>query len=233
MTTIASDWDDIGAAVDYIRALRRVDRVSLVAWSLGGPRAGGYAAQHPREGERLVLLAPAYNRRRRPTPPAKMPADGVAFNTQSRAEFDANWDRQVGCPDAVRAGGQRRGLVRRCSRPIRSARPGGQACAARRRRRRGDGTRRRWRKMQTPTLMIAGVHDKQVPPERVRELYADLGSRAEGVRRPRLLVAQRDVGEEPPAAVPRLARMAREGHGQRFEGRTGASSKIGIDCRWT
>ena len=25
MTTIASDWDDIGAAVDYIRALRRVD----------------------------------------------------------------------------------------------------------------------------------------------------------------------------------------------------------------
>ena len=30
--------------------------------------------------------------------------------------------------------------------------------------------------MQTPFLMIAGVHDKQVNPERVRELYADLGS---------------------------------------------------------
>ena len=27
-----------------------------------------------------------------------------------------------------------------------------------------------------PTLMVAGVHDKQVPPERVRELYADLGA---------------------------------------------------------
>ena len=26
LTTIASDWDDIGAAVDYVRALRRVDR---------------------------------------------------------------------------------------------------------------------------------------------------------------------------------------------------------------
>ena len=25
--------------------------------------------------------------------------------------------------------------------------------------------------------MVAGAHDKQVPPDRVRELYADLGSR--------------------------------------------------------
>src|SRR5438034_7458537 len=35
VTTIASDWNDIDAVVDYIRALRRVDRVSMVAWSLG------------------------------------------------------------------------------------------------------------------------------------------------------------------------------------------------------
>src|SRR2546425_6396811 len=46
-TTMASDWNDIAAVVDYVRALRRVDRVSLVAWSLGGPRAGGYTSQHP------------------------------------------------------------------------------------------------------------------------------------------------------------------------------------------
>ena len=62
LTTIASDWDDIGAAVDYVRALRHVDKVSLIAWSLGGPRAGGYAGQHPEKVRRLVLLAPAYNR---------------------------------------------------------------------------------------------------------------------------------------------------------------------------
>jgi pimeloyl-ACP methyl ester carboxylesterase len=31
-------------------------------------------------------------------------------------------------------------------------------------------------KNQTPTLMVAGVHDKQVNPERVREYYADLGA---------------------------------------------------------
>jgi fermentation-respiration switch protein FrsA (DUF1100 family) len=31
-------------------------------------------------------------------------------------------------------------------------------------------------KTQTPTLMISGQHDKQVPPERVRDLYADLAA---------------------------------------------------------
>jgi fermentation-respiration switch protein FrsA (DUF1100 family) len=30
--------------------------------------------------------------------------------------------------------------------------------------------------MMVPTLMVAGVHDKQVPPERVRDLYTDLGA---------------------------------------------------------
>src|SRR5690242_15353051 len=62
MTTIASDWNDVGAAVDYVRGLRHVERVSLVAWSLGGPRSGGYAAQNPQKVNRLVLLAPAYGR---------------------------------------------------------------------------------------------------------------------------------------------------------------------------
>src|SRR6266576_2645515 len=42
LTTIASDWDDVGAVVDYLRSLRHVDRVSLIAWSLGGPRSAGY-----------------------------------------------------------------------------------------------------------------------------------------------------------------------------------------------
>jgi pimeloyl-ACP methyl ester carboxylesterase len=63
MTTIASDWNDIGAVVDHLLALRHVSQVSLVAWSLGGPRAGGYAAQHPEKVQKLVLLAPGYNER--------------------------------------------------------------------------------------------------------------------------------------------------------------------------
>src|SRR5258706_2142511 len=31
-------------------------------------------------------------------------------------------------------------------------------------------------KTQTPTLMVAGQHDKQVPPERVRDLFTDLAA---------------------------------------------------------
>src|SRR5262245_16695990 len=79
LTTIASDWNDIDGVVDYIRSLRRVERVSLAGWSLGGPRAGGYAGQHPEKVSRLILLAPAYNRNAAAAPPAKIPADGVPF----------------------------------------------------------------------------------------------------------------------------------------------------------
>ena len=32
-------------------------------------------------------------------------------------------------------------------------------------------------KMTTPILMVSGVHDKQVPQQRVKELYEDLGSK--------------------------------------------------------
>jgi hypothetical protein len=45
----------------------------------------------------------AYNREAPATPPATLPAPGVVFNTQSRGEFIAKWDRQVGSPDRVRA----------------------------------------------------------------------------------------------------------------------------------
>src|SRR5499427_1136212 len=37
LTTIASDWNDIGGVVDHIRSLRHVDKLNLLAWSLGGP----------------------------------------------------------------------------------------------------------------------------------------------------------------------------------------------------
>jgi pimeloyl-ACP methyl ester carboxylesterase len=175
LTTIASDWDDINAAVDYIRALRHVDKVSLVAWSLGGPRAGGYTAQHPEKVNKLVLLAPAYNRNAAAAPPAKMPPDGVPFNTQSRDEFYANWDRQVGCPDQYdRAAGDSVWSELLASDPVGATW--------------GSGVRRApatsvWGWTQaavartaTPTLLVAGAYDKQVSPDRVRELFADLGS---------------------------------------------------------
>jgi pimeloyl-ACP methyl ester carboxylesterase len=173
LTSIASDWDDIGAAVDYIRALRHVDRVSLVAWSRGGPRAGGYASQHPDKVRRLVVLAPAYDRTTPATASGRNIADGVPMNTQSRQDFDANWDRQVGCADQYD-----RGAANSVWSEMLASDPVGATW--------GPGVRRApetagtWApsmaaKLTVPMLMISGAHDKQVPSDRVRELYADLG----------------------------------------------------------
>ncbi len=176
LTTIASDWNDIDAVVDYVRALRHVDRVSLIGWSQGGPRAGGYAARHAEKVQKLVLLAPAYSRMSRTEPPTTLPAEGAAFNTQSHDEFIANWDRQVGCPDQYDPAA----AENIWSKMIESD-PVGATW--------GSGVRRApqttvWgfnpsivAKSQIPTLLVSGVHDKQVNPDRVRELYSDLGSK--------------------------------------------------------
>lgn len=174
LTNIGSDWNDINAVVDFIRQLRKVEQVSLVAWSLGGPRAGGFAARYPEKVHRVVLLSPAYNREAAASPPS-LPAKGTVFNTQSRAEFDANWERQVGCP------GQVDPAVREVvwSEMIKSD-PVGQTW--------GSGVRRApstttwgWNAAvlaatKTPMLLIAAALDKQVPPARVRNAYEDLGT---------------------------------------------------------
>jgi pimeloyl-ACP methyl ester carboxylesterase len=174
LTTIGSDWNDIDGVVEYIRKLRNVQKVSLVAWSLGGPRAGGYAAQHPDKVNRLVLLAPAYGRGGSATAPA-LPRPGTVFNTQSRVEFDANWDRQISC--ANQADPKVREVVWA---EMLASDPVGAKW--------GSGVRRApstttWGfnetmvgGMKTPTLIIAGALDKQVTPDRVRTMYDDLGS---------------------------------------------------------
>jgi pimeloyl-ACP methyl ester carboxylesterase len=97
------------------------------------------------------------------------------MNTQSRDEFMANWDRQVGCADQYDPAA----ADSVWSKMIESD-PVGATW--------GAGVRRApqtttwgWNqavvaKSRTPTLMIAGVHDKQVNPDRVRELFSDLGA---------------------------------------------------------
>ncbi len=175
LTTIASDWDDLDAVVEYVRALRGVARVSLVGWSLGGPRAGGYASRNPAKVAKLVLLAPAYNRAAGQQPPATNPAAGVAFNVQSHADFTANWNRQVGCPNQYeQAAADAVWGAMLASDPVGATW--------------GQGVRRApnttvWgfgkaavENMKTPTLMVAGAHDRQVAPDRVREYFADLGA---------------------------------------------------------
>src|SRR6185436_16432046 len=93
----------------------------------------------------------------------------------SRDEFIANWDRQVGCAeqyDPAAADSVWSKMIE--SDPVGATW--------------GPGVRRApqtttwgWNqavvaKTQTPTLMVAGIHDGQVAPARVSELYADLAS---------------------------------------------------------
>ncbi len=175
MTTIVSDWHDLGAVVDHLLALRHASQLSMVAWSLGGPRAAGYAAQHPNKVEKLVLLAPAYNRDASAAPPAQVPAKGPAMNTQSRADLIALWNRQTGCQ-----GQWEQPVLDAVWSAMMESDPVGATW--------GAGVRRAplvtnwgWTKdvvaaMRTPTLMVTGEHDKQVVPTRVRDFYADLGA---------------------------------------------------------
>ena len=174
-TTIESDWNDIGAVVDYLRKLRGVDRVHLVGWSAGGPRAGGYAARNPEKVASVTLLSPAYSRDRASGPPSVLPDPGPSMTKQSRADFDGLWNRQLGCTD------QYEPAVRDA---VWSAMLDSDPVGATW----GTGVRRAprstsWgfnlsevRSIDTPMLLIAPATDGQVSPDRVVELYEDLGS---------------------------------------------------------
>ena len=176
LTNINSDWNDISATVNFIRKLRHVEKVSLVAWSQGGPRAGGWTANHPERVNKLILLAPAYNRAAKSEAPAVLPVAGTVFNTQSHDEFIANWDRQAPCPgqyDPAAAASVWSEMLK--SDPVGA----GWSPAVRRAPIASSGwgwTQEKVKAMTTPTLMVSGINDKQVNPERVRDFYADIGS---------------------------------------------------------
>jgi pimeloyl-ACP methyl ester carboxylesterase len=92
-----TEWDELETIVTHIRKLRGVDRVSLVGWSTGAPRAGGFAALHPEQVDKLVLFGPAPwfpNEQ----PPAQMPEPGAPTLLQTR-EFllHRRWQDHVRC----------------------------------------------------------------------------------------------------------------------------------------
>lgn len=176
LSTMGSDWDDIAATVDYLRKLRGVDKVHLVGWSQGGPRIVGYVARDASKVGRIAILAPAYNRTIPNAAPNPLPTIDGPMSMQSRADFDANWKRQAPCagqyePAAMKAifddmlgsdpiGSKWEPAIRRAPR-VPTWGFGKDAVA----------------KVQVPFLMVAGEHDAQVVPARVRELYADYGAK--------------------------------------------------------
>ena len=175
ITTLASDWNDIGAVVDYLRRERGVEKVALVGWSQGGPRIAGYVLRNPAKVSRVFALAPAYLRDMAATAPDPAKSADGQMGAQSGDDFTRNWDRQVGCPGQYEAAPHDaiwKDML--ASDPVAATW--------------GPGVRRApnvtsWgfnretaAKLTVPFAMASGQHDKQVAPERVAALYADLAS---------------------------------------------------------
>jgi len=174
MITDASDWDDIGAVVACIRKQRAVERVALIGWSRGGRRSAGWAAQHPDEVSKLVLLAPGYDRiTPRPAPSLSVP--GPVFNVTSRAEFFDRWDRQAPSPDQYDPQtAQAIWSEILASDPV-GATWGPGVCRAPEVALSGWGPAMA-KKLTAPALVVSPEHDGQILPELVRTLHADIGS---------------------------------------------------------
>lgn len=98
INTVDSEWADINRVVDYILELRGVSKLSLVGWSSGGLRAGGFAAKHPEKVDRLVLFEPSYTRSLPSEPPTQPPKEAAmrAFTGSTQSE---GWLSQVECSD--------------------------------------------------------------------------------------------------------------------------------------
>lgn len=106
-----SDWDELDAVVDYIRALRGMAKVALVSWSQGSFRVGPYAVQHPDKVESLLLYAPIYNPEGRAglgpdgfDPPVSLPQPGTPMTLTTRSVFVSRWDPEIQCDGQIEDG---------------------------------------------------------------------------------------------------------------------------------
>lgn len=90
-----TEWDEVESVAGFIRALRQTDKISLVGWSTGAPRAGGFAALHPEQVDKLVLLAPSPFFQS-DTPPDRMPEPGAPVILQSHEMLmNQRWQNHV------------------------------------------------------------------------------------------------------------------------------------------
>lgn len=107
-----TEWDEIETVVRYLTELRGVDRVSIIGWSTGTPRAGGYAVLHPDRVDKLVLFGPS------PffpgdTPPEPVPEPGAPMILQSREMLmEKRWQADVRCEGQLEDPGIREAMWR-------------------------------------------------------------------------------------------------------------------------
>ena len=84
LTSSQTDWDEIDTVVDYLRELRGVDKVSIIGWSLGGIRTGGYAANHGEKLDKLVLFAPVYRQGSAAIALSNFPVEAAPLSLQTK-----------------------------------------------------------------------------------------------------------------------------------------------------
>lgn len=96
-----TEWDEVEAVVNHSTKLRGVQKVSMVGWSTGTPRIGGFAAKYPDKVDKIVLFAPA------PffasdAAPAKFPEPGAPMILQTRERLEKDrWLADVKCDGQI------------------------------------------------------------------------------------------------------------------------------------
>ena len=174
LVTSDSEADDIDRAVEFIRARRGLDKISLVGWSGGGCRSGTYIARHPEKIARLVIYASSNYLRDGSKKPAQIPEPGAPMTIQMYDDFiDKRWDPAIRCPDQVAPGMKERAwTLSAASDPVGAKwgkgglRGPNRTCWGWNR----DGAAQ----VTLPTLVMVGDGDRLLTSN--RELYADLGA---------------------------------------------------------
>ncbi|MBM9595505.1 alpha/beta hydrolase [Roseitranquillus sediminis] len=100
--TIRGEWEEIGTVVDHILDETGADSLSMIGWSAGGPRAGGYTSQNPDKVNRLFLFAPsAPNAERQPV---DSPEEGFTTTLRDKQGFGESWAEDTQCEGQVEEG---------------------------------------------------------------------------------------------------------------------------------
>lgn len=83
LVTSQTEWDEIATIVDFICDLRQTEKVSLVGWSTGTPRSGGFAVQNPSRVDKIVMfgIAPFFLNEE---PPSVIPEKGAPTLLQTK-----------------------------------------------------------------------------------------------------------------------------------------------------
>ena len=170
-----SETADIDRVVDFIRALRGVDKITLIGWSGGGIRTGTYASRHPEKVDKWIVHASSnYDRKNPDAAPAVLPKPGVAMGLQVREVGEGQrWLGTVKCQDTIEPGVPE--LIWKLtmdSDPLAAQwGPGGVRAPVR--------TYWGWNaasaaKIKVPTLIMVGEEDDLIAAN--RDLHADLGA---------------------------------------------------------